>query len=86
MEKILMMLNMNIMRSVNIPLDFHYKISSSCPGSTEEKVMSHVPHANIVGRLMFAMKFSIISHAVGVVNGHMEKPGEDHDNEFFSIL
>jgi hypothetical protein len=87
MEKILMWFNMNIVKLVNIPLVFHCNLSSSlCPGSKEEKVMSHVPHANIVGRLMFAMECSNISHAVGVVSGHMEKPGEEHGNECFSIL
>jgi hypothetical protein len=39
-------------------------------------IMSHVPYANAVGRLMFVMKCSRldISHAVGVVSGHMENP------------
>jgi hypothetical protein len=61
---------------INIPLAFHCKISSClCHGSKEEKdCMSHVPYASAIGRLMFAMKCSRldISHAVGVVNGHME--------------
>jgi hypothetical protein len=77
MEKILMWFSMNILKQVNIPLVFHCKFSSSlCLGSKEEKVTSCVPHANIVGRLMFAMGCSNISHAVGVVSGHMEKPGK----------
>jgi hypothetical protein len=35
--------------------------------------MYHVPYANLVGWMMFVMKFSSISHAVGVVSGHIEK-------------
>jgi hypothetical protein len=64
MEKIPMWFSMNIMKLVNIPIVFHCKLSSSlCPGYKEEKVMSRVSHANSVGRLMFAMKCSNISHA-----------------------
>ena len=48
--------------------------------------MSCAPHANIVGRLMFAMECSNISHVVGVVSEHMEKLGEEHGNECFSII
>jgi len=87
MEKILMWFNMNIVKPINIPIVFHCKIYSSlCFGCKEEKVMSHVSHANSVGRLVFVMKCSNISHAVGVVSGHMEKPGEEHGNECFNIL
>jgi hypothetical protein len=39
-----------------------------------------------VGRLIFVMKCSNISHAVGVVNGHMEKPRKEHGNGCFGIL
>jgi len=42
--------------------------------------MSLVPYASIVGRLMFAMECSNISHVVGVVNEHMEKLGKEHGN------
>jgi hypothetical protein len=87
MKKILMKFNMNILKPINISLDLHCNISLSCRGSKEEKVMSHVLHGDIVGRLMFAMECSNISHVVGVVSGHyMEKPGEDHGNECFSVL
>jgi hypothetical protein len=45
----------NIVKLVNIPLAFHYDISSIlCPSSKEEKdYMSHVPY--IVTRMMFSM-------------------------------
>jgi hypothetical protein len=32
---------------------------------------------------MFAMECSSISHAVGVVSGHMEKLGKEHGNGCF---
>jgi len=68
MEKILMWFSMNIVTLVNVPIVFHCKLSSSlCPGCKEENVMSRVSHANLVGRLVFVMKCSNISHVVGVV-------------------
>ena len=48
--------------------------------------MSRLLHANTIGILMFAMKCSNISHIVGVVSRHMEKPGEEHGDECFNIL
>jgi hypothetical protein len=78
MEKILMRFIMNIVKLLNIPLYFHCNIYSIlCHGSMEEKdYMSHVPYANTIGRLMFAMECSRldISHAFSVVSGHMEYP------------
>jgi hypothetical protein len=78
-----MRFNMNIMKPINILLSFHCKFSSSlCPGSKEEN--DYMPrYENAVGRLMFAMKCSNISHVVGIVNGHMEKPGKEHGNGSF---
>jgi hypothetical protein len=82
MVKIPMRFNMNIVKPINIPLAFHWNISSRfCLGSKEENdYMSHVPYANAIGRLMFAIKFSRlnISHAVRVVSGHMEKLSKEH--------
>jgi hypothetical protein len=81
MEKILMWFSMNIVKLVNIPIVFHCKFSSSlylvCK---EEKVMSRVLHVNTIGRLMFAIKCSNISHAVGTISRHMENPGEENGN------
>eukprot|EP00253_Pinus_taeda_P003453 PITA_03453 len=51
------------------------------PRTDEEKqYMSHVPYANVVGNLMYAMvsKRLEISHAVGVVSRFMENPGKEH--------
>ena len=41
--------------------------------------MSHVPHANAVGCLMYAMVCTRydISHAVGVVSKHMTNPRKE---------
>ena len=42
--------------------------------------MSHVPYANAIGNLMYAMVSTRldISHAVGVVSRFMENPNEEH--------
>jgi hypothetical protein len=48
--------------------------------------MSHVPYESIVGRMMYVMECSSISHAVGVVSGHMEKLGKEHENGCLGIL
>ena len=42
--------------------------------------MSHVPYANAVGNLMYAMVSTRpdISHAVGVVSRFMANPGKEH--------
>ena len=82
MEKILMWFNMNIVKLVNIPLAFHFKISSSlCLDSKEEKdYMSRVPYANAVGCLMYEMACTRpnISHAVGVVSRYISNPSREH--------
>ena len=69
---------------MNVPLASHFKLSSIlCPSSVEEKdYMSHVPYANSVGCLMYAMVCTRpdISHAVGVVSKYMENPGKEHSN------
>ena len=48
--------------------------------------MSRVSYASTIGRMMSTMECSNISHVVGVVSGHMAKPGEDHGNGCFSII
>ena len=56
-EKILERFEMNKENHVNVPLASHFKLSLDlCPSSVEEKdYMSHVPYANTVGCLMYAM-------------------------------
>eukprot|EP00253_Pinus_taeda_P025015 PITA_25015 len=70
---------MNNVKPVNIPLASHFKLSSVLsPRDDEEKqYMSHVPYANVVGNLMYAMVSTRpdISHAVGVVSRFMANPG-----------
>ena len=48
--------------------------------------MSHVPYASTIGRLMFVIIFSNVLHAVGVVNGKMEKTGKECGYGCFDIL
>ena len=71
-ENILIKFSMQNVKHVNIPLAFHFKLSSSlCPSINEDKdYMSHVPYANAAGNLMYVMVCTRpdISHAVGVVS------------------
>jgi hypothetical protein len=73
---------MNDVKLVSVPLDSHFKLSSSlCPSTKEEKeYMSRIRYANAVGSLMYAMVSTRpdISHEVGVVSRYMENPGKDH--------
>ena len=50
--------------------------------------MSHVPHANSIGCLMYAMVCTRpdISHAVGVSSKYMENPGKEHWNAVKWVL
>jgi hypothetical protein len=81
-EKILIRFGMNNLKPVKIPLASHFNLSSSlCPSNDEEKeYMSHVPYANIVGSLTYAMVSTRpnISHEVGVVSRYMENIGKEH--------
>ena len=81
-EKVLEKFSMNNVKPVNVPLASHFKLSSILsPRADEEKqYMSHVPYANAVGNLMYAMVSTRpdISHAVGVVSRFMANPGKEH--------
>ena len=48
---------MNDCKHVSTPLAAHFKLSSYlCPDSMEDvEYMSHVPYANVIGSLMYAM-------------------------------
>jgi hypothetical protein len=80
-EKILMRFSMNNVKPIQIPLASHFNLSSGvCPSNDEEKdYISHVPYANAVGSLMYAMVSTRpnISHAVGVVSRYMENPRKE---------
>eukprot|EP00253_Pinus_taeda_P020909 PITA_20909 len=79
-EKILEKFSMNNVKPINIPLASHFKLSSvlSLRADEEKQYMSHVPYANAVGNLMYAMVSTRpdILHAVGVVSRIMENPGD----------
>jgi len=81
-EKVLEKFCMNNVKPVNVPLASHFKLSSVLRTSTDEEkqYMSHVPYANAVGNLMYAMVCTgpDISHAVGVDSRFMAKPGKEH--------
>jgi len=57
-------------KPINIPLVFHCKLSSSLFLDSKEE----------------SDYMSNILHAIGVVNGHMEKPSKYYGNGCFSII
>eukprot|EP00253_Pinus_taeda_P023964 PITA_23964 len=79
-EKVLEKFSMNNVKLVNVSLASHFKLSSILsPRTDEEKqYMSHVPYANAIGNLMYAMVCTRpdISQAVGVVSRFMVNPGD----------
>jgi hypothetical protein len=60
----------------------YFKLSAAMSSSTDEERdhMAHVPHANLVGSLMYAMVCTRpdISQAVSVVSKYMHDPGKGH--------
>ena len=69
-------------KPVSTPLAAHFRLStSSGPVDTEEeRYMSTVSYACVVGSLMYAMVCTCldIAHAVSVVSHFMSKPGKEH--------
>lgn len=81
-ERVLDRFNMNNCKPVSTPLAAHFKLSSElCPDTKEEmEHMSHVPYANAVGSLMYAMVCTRpdLAYAVSVVSRYMHNPGKSH--------
>ena len=79
-EKILVRFEMNKKNPMNVPLASHFNLSSGlCLSSVEEKdYVSHLPYANTIGCLMYAMVCTRpdISHAIGVLSKYMANPGK----------
>jgi hypothetical protein len=69
-------------KPVKVPIHVGVKLFVyQCPKThEEEKDMSHVPYASVVGSLMYAMVCtrSDIAHAVGVLSMYMSKPGKEN--------
>jgi hypothetical protein len=67
---------------VKVPIPICVNLcADQCPKTQEEEEdMSHVPYANAVGNLMYAMVCTRpdIAHAVGVLSRYMSKPGKEH--------
>eukprot|EP00253_Pinus_taeda_P032818 PITA_32818 len=64
-----------------VSFGYHSRSMWRSPRDDEEmQYMSHVPYANAVGNLMYAMVSTRpdISHAVGVVSRFMANPGKEH--------
>jgi hypothetical protein len=81
-ETILQRFNMHGSKPVKVPIPIGVKLSvDQCPKTQEEEEgMSHVPYANAVGSLMYAMVCTRpnIAHAVEVLSMFMSKPGKEH--------
>jgi len=69
-------------KTVSIPLAPHFKLSAKLSPKTveEREYMTHVPYANAVGSLMYAMVYTRldISQAVSMVSRYMHDPGRGH--------
>jgi len=83
-EKVLDRFNMNDCKPVSTPLAAHFKLSSDlCPDTKEDmEYMSHVPYANAIGSLMYAMICTRpdLAYAVSMVSRYMHNPGKKHWN------
>ena len=81
-EKVLQCFSMDNAKSISKPLPGHLKLTKEmCPTTKEEEdKMSKVPHASVVGSLMYAMVCTRldIAHAVGVVSRYMSHLGIEH--------
>jgi len=81
-DKVLDRFNMNDCKSVSTPLAAHFKLSSDlCPDTKEDmKYMSHVPYANAIGSLMYAMICTRpnLAYAVSMVSRYMHNPDKKH--------
>jgi hypothetical protein len=74
--------NIKDCKSVKVPIPVREKLTvEQCPKTWEEiEYMKHVPYANVVGSLMYAMVCTrpYIAHAVGVLSRYMSTPGKTH--------
>ena len=81
-QKVLDRFNMNDCKLVSTPLAAHFKLSSDlCPDTKEDmKYMSHVPYANAIGSLMYAMICTRpdLAYVVSMVSRYMHNPGKKH--------
>ena len=80
-EKVLERFGMLDARPVKTSLAAHFLLSADLsPQTDEEKYMSHVPYASVVGSIMYAMVCTRpdISHAISVVSRYTDRPGKGH--------
>ena len=79
-KKVLSKFNMNEARLISTPLGSHFRLSKDQSLKTEQEMdhMSKVPHASIVGGLMYAMMCTRpdIAHAMGVVSRYISRLGK----------
>ena len=81
-DKVLKKFNMTETKVVSIPLDKHFKLSTTqIPSTNEEKnEMLSIPYSSAVGSLMYAMICTRpdIPHVVGIVSRFLSTPGKEH--------
>ena len=81
-EEILKRFNMQDCKLVKVPILVGSRLSiDQCPKTQEEiEYMAHVPYANVVGSLMYAMVCTQpdIAYVVGVLSRYMTTPGKEH--------
>ena len=81
-KKVLKRFNMSDAKPVNVPLGGYFKLSKAQAPTTEDEkaLMSEVPHASIVGSLMYAMICTRpdIAQAVRVISRYMSNPEKEH--------
>jgi len=81
-EKVLDRFNMNDYKPGSTPLAAHFKLSSDlCPYTKEDmEYMSHVPYANVIASLMYAMICirPDLAYVVSMVSRYMHNPGKKH--------
>lgn len=81
-RKVLRKFNMNLAKTLSIPLPTDCKLSKTmCPKTQEEEQeMLHVPYASVVGSVMYMMLCTRpdLSHSISLLNRFMSNPGKQH--------
>jgi len=88
-ETILKRFNIHDSKPMKTLIDLGTKLFvEQCRKIKEVKEISHVPYANVVGILMYAMVCTRldITHAVGVLSRYMSKPRKEHCTAMKRVL
>lgn len=81
-KKIIQMFQIESSKGASVPISQQFRLSKDqCPkNEAEEKEMSKIPYANIVGSVMYTMICTRpdIAHAISVASRYMSYPGKEH--------